>query len=198
MIRGRDIFKIFNPIFTFFIILLKPFPLFFRKWLLVIFRNVKGLFGIGIRYVLLKSISKECGSNVSVHPNVYLFSPEKLSLGSNISIHPMCYIDAVGEVEIGDNVSIAHATTILSSTHIFSDLQKNIKDQGLELKKTTIENNVWLGAKSTILCGLLIREGSVIGANSVVTKNVNVNSIVVGSPGKLINNRRMKFDDKNT
>lgn len=46
---------------------------------------------------------------------------EKLELGDNISIHPMCYFECSGGLMIGNNVSIAHSSSILTSTHTYSD-----------------------------------------------------------------------------
>ena len=153
------------------------------------FRNTNGLLGIGIRYILLKSIAKKCGDNVSIHRGVYLLSPENLVLGSNISIHPMCYIDATGGIIIEDNVSIAHGTTILSSTHSFNQLDVPIKDQPLEFHETKILENVWIGCKTTILSGITINSGSIVGANSLVNKDVNNNQIVGGSPARKLSER---------
>ena len=149
----------------------------------------KGTLGIALRYALLKSICKYCGDNVSVHEGVYLLEPQNLSIGNNVSIHPMCYIDATGEIEIGNDVSIAHATTIMSSTHKFEDKNIPIKDQGIIKEKVIINDNVWVGAKVTILCGNSIASGSVIGAGAVITHDTKENSVNVGVPAKAIKER---------
>lgn len=187
--RGRDKFKKFKFILHLLTQIILIFPISIRKWMLSVFRNTNGLIGVGIRYILIKSISQKCGDNVLIHPGVYIFSPEKLSLGNNISIHPMCYIDATGEISIGNDVSIAHGTTILSTTHSYSEKNMPIRDQTLRFAPTTIMNNVWIGCKSTILLGIIVNEGAIIGANSIVTKNVENNAIVVGNPGRLIKYR---------
>ncbi|MEB7715530.1 acyltransferase [Staphylococcus equorum] len=186
VVRGREkyyiYFKITNKITKY----IKILPLNFRKKLFSMFQGTHGLIGIGIRYVLIKSIAKKCGENVSIHSNVYIFKPENLVLGSNVSVHPMSYIDSTGQIEIGNDVSIAHGVTILSSSHNFSSYTLPIKDQGISLNETIIENNVWLGAKSTILSGISIKENSIVGASSVVTKTHNKGDIIIGVPGKAI------------
>ena len=101
----------------------------------------------------------------------------------------MCYIDATGEIEIGDDVSVAHGSTILSSNHIYKDIDIPIKDQGMENRRTIICNNVWLGAKSTILGGVVIQSGNVVAAGAVVTKNFEKNSVLAGVPAKIIQRR---------
>ena len=150
---------------------------------------MKGYKGLAIRYALLKTLAKKCGDNVSIHPDVYLFSVSRLSLGDNVSIHPMCYIDATGGIDIGNDVSIAHATTILSTTHIFKDVDVPIKDQSCITQKTVIEDNVWVGAKATIMCGKTIHTGSIIAAGAVVTHDVPRYTVVAGTPARVIKER---------
>ena len=157
--------------------------------MLVCFRSTKGYKGLVIRYALLKSLAKSCGDNVSIHPDVYLFSVSNLNLGDNVSIHPMCYIDASGEIDIGSDVSIAHAVTILSTSHTFAEHDVPIKDQTVEMKKTVIDNNVWIGAKATVLCGNMVSSGSVIAAGAVVTHDVPANTVVAGVPARVIKER---------
>lgn len=187
--RGRDAFQKFKPLILGLATVLKVLPNSVRSKMLVRFRRTTGYKGLVIRYALLKTLAGSCGDNVSIHPDVYLFSVSRLKLGDNISIHPMCYIDASGEVDIGNDVSIAHATTILSTSHTFDDLDVPIKDQTIEKKKTTVEGNVWIGAKSTILCGNTVHSGSVIAAGAVVTHDVPANTIVAGVPARVIKER---------
>ncbi|WP_404354089.1 acyltransferase [Exiguobacterium aurantiacum] len=188
--RGRDKFNQYKGVFDILVNLLNVLTNKSIKIMLFsFFRNVPGNFGIGIRYVLIKSLAKKCGDNVSVHPGVYLFNIEELSLGSNISIHPMCYIDSYGEIFIEDNVSIAHGSTIMSSEHIFQNKKTNIKDQGISKAKTIIESNVWIGAGSKILAGVKVSMGTIIGAGSIVTKDTDDYSIYVGVPAKKIKSR---------
>lgn len=187
--RGRDKFKKNKQILIFFSNVLKILPLRLRINLFYICRNIHGTIGIGIRYIFIKSIAKECGDNVSIQTGVYLLSPENVELGDNISIHPMCYIDCTGGIIIGNDVSIAHSSTILSSSHIYKEKNIPIKNQGIEYKQTIISNNVWIGNKVTVVFGVNVSSGSIIGANSVVTKDIDRNSVVAGIPAKEIKKR---------
>lgn len=63
-----------------------------------------------------------------------------------------------------------------------------------EKNSPIIEDNVWIGANSIILKGVTIGEGSVVGANSVVTKDIPPYSIAVGSPAQIIKNRKEAYD----
>jgi len=81
------------------------------------------------------------------------------------------------------------------STHPFTYrkkygfVPKNIAIEGINTKKTTIGNDVWMGANVTILAGVTVGDGAIIGANSLVSKNVEPYCIVSGTPAKLVRHR---------
>lgn len=187
--RGRDKFQKAKLLILAAARFYRLFPLKLRVKLLEHYRGTKGVKGMALRYALLKSIAKQCGDNVSVHPGVYLLHPQGLSLGDNVSIHPMCYLDATGGLTIGSDVSIAHGCSILSTTHTYKDPSLPIKDQPFVSKETVLEENIWLGAKATILCGVTVGSGVVVGANAVVTRDVPANQIVAGVPARRIKER---------
>lgn len=187
--RGRDLFHKYKRILYILAAFISCFPLKLRKKLFENARYSRGMYGIVIRYILFKSIAEKCGDNVLIAQGCFILSPEKISAGDNVSIQPMCYVDAAGGIVIENNVSIAHAVTILSSTHNYSSLDLPIKDQGMTYLPTVIKENVWIGAKATILGGTIIEAGSVIGATAVVTKNTEHNSVVAGVPAKIIKMR---------
>jgi acetyltransferase-like isoleucine patch superfamily enzyme len=182
----------FNRYKFFILLLIKFFSLFSRNCLsffLIYHRTTKGNIGLVIRYALLKNLALSIGDNVSIHPDVYLLNIKNLKIGNNVSIHPMSYIEASGGITIGNDVSIAHSTTIMSTSHKYMNLKINIKDQEVISNEVIICNNVWIGAKATILSGNKISSGSIIGAGAVVTKNIDENSIAVGVPAKVIKTR---------
>ena len=188
-LRGRDKFAKVKPLLNVLSLFYSIFPMKIRKILFERYRNTKGLKGIAVRYALLKTIAKKCGDNVSIHPDCYIYFPERLEIGDNVSIHPMCYIDACGGVTIGNDVSIAHAVTIMTSSHHFDKHDIPIKDQTFDVLKTEIGDNVWVGAKATVLCGNNIGSGSVIGAGSVVTHPIKENTVNAGVPARIIKER---------
>ncbi|MEG1256979.1 acyltransferase [Clostridium sp.] len=189
MERGRDKFNKLKPIINMMVKFCYIFPERVRVKLFVHYRKTKGKKGLFIRYILLKTVAKSVGDNVSIHPDVYLLNVHKLSLGNNVSIHPMCYFEAWGGIIVGDDVSIAHAVTVLSVNHTYTDLNIPIKDQGIEGKRTEIKSNVWIGAKVSILGGVTIGSGSIIATGAVVTKNIRENVIIGGVPARIIKNR---------
>lgn len=189
MARGRDQFSHYRRILKALSKSFSYIPLTARKGLLILNRNTPGKIGLGIRYALLRSISSRVGDNVALFPGVVLKSPELLEVGDNVSIHPFCYIEANGGVSIGSDVSIAHGVSILSSEHNYDNQRKAIKDQGLTYQPVSIEQNVWIGAKATILAGVHIESGSIVGAMALVNRDVPGDVIVGGVPARQIKTR---------
>jgi acetyltransferase-like isoleucine patch superfamily enzyme len=192
--RGRDKFNRYKTIINYMVSVSKTFPKSFRMRIFYFSRDIKGIAGLVIRYVLLKTIALRCGDNVSVHPGVYLLSPDKITIGNNVSIHPMCYIDAGGFIDIGDDVSLAHGVTLLSTSHQYSSTSIPIKNQTLLYRRTIIQNDVWIGAKSTVLYGRVIQEGAIVGANSLVNKDLLKNSVSLGVPAVTIKTRGESYE----
>ena len=189
MQRGRDKFKKYKGIINIICAFYSIFPKKIQNKLLILNRRKTGYFGLIKRYCLLKKLAKKIGDNVSIHPDVYLFNVQNLIIGDNVSIHPMSYIEAYGGVEIGNDVSIAHGVTIMSVNHGYSDINVPIKEQQVEARPIVIKDNVWIGAKATILGNTVISNGTIVGAGAVVTKNVEKNKIVAGVPAKAIKSR---------
>lgn len=80
----------------------------------------------------------------------------------------------------------------LTQNHAFDRVDIPMIQQGLqEEKKINIGNDVWIGQRVIILPGVTIGDGAIIGAGSVVTKNVNDYDIVAGNPARVIRNRKM-------
>lgn len=189
MNRKRDIINKYDKIIRITINLSYLLPKkFYLRWFNLI-RNHDNFVAMFIRYICLKNCANSCGNNVAIFSNVYLLNIQNLNIGDNVSIHPLCYIDASGGINIGNNVSIAHSTTLLSEEHNYSDLNTNIKDQGIEFRKTIIEDNVWIGGACRILGGSFIESGSIIAAGAVVKNKVLSNTIVGGVPAKIIKER---------
>lgn len=109
---------------------------------------------------------------------------DKSNLARDISIN--CYLD----VEIGDSALIADNVYISDFDHRFDDLTKTIKDQGIAKSRVRIERDVWLGTKVTVCRGVVIGEGTVVGANAVVTKDLPAFSVAVGAPARVIKDRK--------
>ena len=116
-----------------------------------------------------------------------LFTPS-IKIGNYCSLGKFIHITAINNIEIGNNVLIGNFVTITDHGHGTTNdieslppLYRPLYSKG----KVVIEDNVWIGDKCTILPGVTIGKGSVIGSNTVVTKDIPSYSIVTGSAGSI-------------
>lgn len=114
-----------------------------------------------------------------------------LKIGNNCVFGEYCHITALNSIVIGDNILTGRWVVISDNSHgrTFShmDLDSNPNERSLYSKgPIIIGNNVWIGDKVAILAGVTIGEGSIIGANSVVTKDIPPFSIAGGVPAKVL------------
>lgn len=115
-----------------------------------------------------------------------------LTIGANTVINSGTVIYTGHGVSIGANVAIAANCTLAPTNHEYRDKKKNIKDQGFMESKggILIEDDVWIGANAVLLDGAVVRRGAVIGAGSVVRREVPAYSINAGTPAKTIGYRK--------
>lgn len=110
----------------------------------------------------------------------------KLFIGENVGI-TLTTIDCFKQITIGDGVRIGFGTHILDTD--FHSLDPTIRLSSNDVGKTapvSIEKNVFIGAHSIILKGVTIGEGSVIGAGSVISKNIPPHTVAAGNPAKIL------------
>lgn len=139
----------------------------------------------------LKSSSVRIGKGSRVDNLVRLLSTNqsKLIIGENSRIGFATIMNGGCDITIGENVLISGFVYLQTSSHQKSRCKK-IMEQGFDHAPIVIEDDVWIGAHSSILPGVTLREGSIVGANSVVNKDTEKFSIVAGSPAKLISHRK--------
>ena len=116
-----------------------------------------------------------------------------LKFGENVQMNDYVHITAAKSVEIGDNVLMASKIYISDCSHGSYLGDSNDSNpftspiaRPLSVKPVKIENNVWLGEFVSVLPGVTIGQGTIVGANSVVSKSLPPNVIAVGSPAKPI------------
>lgn len=140
--------------------------------------------------------SVRIGSNTSIHMGLWLDcgvaqdGMGSLRVGEHCLLQPYVTINA-GEarVAIGDYVLIGQMVSIHAGNHVFADPERLIIEQGTTHECVTIEDDCWIGAKATILDGVTIGRGSVVGAGAVVTRSLPPLSIAVGNPARIIGMR---------
>lgn len=92
----------------------------------------------------------------------------------------------IGPVTIGNNVNLAQSVVISGLNHNYEDISHMIDEQGVSTSPITISDNVWIGSNTTITAGVSIGRHCIIGAGSVVTKNIPDYSVAVGNPAQII------------
>jgi acetyltransferase-like isoleucine patch superfamily enzyme len=92
----------------------------------------------------------------------------------------------IGPVTIGQNAICSQNSFISGESHLYADIDKKLFDQGFEIQPVFIEEDVWMGANCVVLPGVRIGKGSVVGAGSVVTKDIPSYSVAVGNPARVI------------
>ena len=145
-----------------------------------------------LRKLIFKAILGSWGGAM-IDRKVYFRYPHKICIGKNCCINRGCCFFASAHTKdknniiIGDHVTIGPNVTVFSAGHDPStmDLEDNYG-------QITIEQDVWIGGNVTILQGVTIHEGAVIGAGSVVTKDIPEYTINVGNPAKAIKKRDVK------
>lgn len=105
-------------------------------------------------------------------------------IGDNTIIGIGCTI--IGPVSIGNDVMLAQNIVISGLNHGYEDISISPAKQKVSCKQITIADDVWIGANSVIVAGVTIGRHSVIGAGSVVTKNIPDYSVAVGNPARVV------------
>lgn len=123
------------------------------------------------------------GPNSVINCNVILW-PTHLTIGRDCQINPGTAI--YGKVKLGNSVMIAPNCMLAGGSHNFTNLSVHMRFQGSNEEGIIIQDDVWIGANSVILDGVTIGKGTIVGAGSVVTKDLNSNSIYCGNPLRLI------------
>jgi len=111
-------------------------------------------------------------------------------IGDHTWIGQACFLHSGGGIEIGKAVGIGPAVKIITSVHKEDDLSKPLIFCDLEFGKVIIEDGCDIGVGAIILPGVRIGEGSIIGAGSVVDKDVEPYTVVAGVPAKVLRNRK--------
>ena len=159
-------------------------------WLIYTHLLSKIPYGLGIkmRNIVLKRLLNHFGTGSHISTGVRLLYPQGITLGDNVGIPRDITLDGRGGIEIGDGTMIGFESIILTATHS-SQGEEPIRRQGMFCAPIKIGRNVWTGARVIIMPGITIGDGAIIGANSVVTKDVPANTVYGGVPANFIRKR---------
>ena len=134
------------------------------------------------RESLLRELFGAVGDAPTVMPRFSCDYGFNIRAGRNLFVNFDCVFLDVAPITIGDDVQIAPVVQLLTATH---PLDPAVRRSGLEGgKPIRIGNNVWIGGGAIVLPGVTVGDDAVIGAGSVVTRDVPAGVIVVGNPAR--------------
>ncbi len=151
------------------------------------YSEIHGLCSEGLTFGDYVTISR----GVMIRPSSYYGGDYGigLTMGEHSSIGPYGYIGCSGKITIGKNVMFGPKCSLFAENHKFADKNRTIKSQGVQKKGIKIEDDCWIGSNVTILDGVTIGKHSIIGANSLITKDIPPRSIVIDKRNKEIRRR---------
>jgi acetyltransferase-like isoleucine patch superfamily enzyme len=152
-------------------------------------KNLPGTLGYDVRSMYYRKRFKHFGKGVLIKSNVFIYKFSNVELDDLVNIGPGCHLYAEGGIHIGKYTMLAMNVILMSGNHIFNDIRIPITDQGSSSLPIKIGDDCWLGANVIVLQGVTIGNGCVIGAGSVVTKDIPDYSVAVGNPAKVIKKR---------
>lgn len=133
---------------------------------------------------IIKELIPAIGQGILIEPPFYCDYGSNITLGNRVYFNFNCVVLDVAPVEIGSDVLFGPTVQIYTASHPLSSKERKL---GLELgKQIVIGDDVWVGGGTIICPGVRIGARSVIGAGSVVTKNIEEGVIAVGNPCRVI------------
>lgn len=122
--------------------------------------------------------------------------PNKFHIDETSYLKPGTFVQCIGGVTIGKYCHLSRGVTIFSTTHEYDDRPKIPYDEVVAEKPVVIKDFVWVGSHAIILGGVTIGEGAVIGAGSLVFKDVPDYAVVLGNPARVVGHRDVEHFKK--
>lgn len=157
-------------------------------WFLVnpVFINTYLPIPIAIKAAILRLFGAKLGTGFVIKPAVNIKYPWLLRAGHHVWIGEHVWIDNLSEVVIGNNVCVSQGAMLLTGNH---DYGRSTFD--LTTKPITIDDGVWVGAKSVVCPGVRCQSHSVLAVNSVATHSLNAYGIYQGNPAVWVRQRKI-------
>ena len=112
-----------------------------------------------------------------------------VEIGEKSVLGQECTISAYKRVRIGAQCVIADRTMFIDFDHGVVEVERPIRQQGIYTREVVVGSNVWIGYGACILRGVRVGDNSIVGTNSVVTKDVPANAVVAGVPARIVRMR---------
>ena len=141
---------------------------------------------------LCRTNFRRFGVDAEFRPGAYAVSCSKISLGDRVVIRPGCMFFADprengAEIVVEDNVMLGSGVHIYVHNHRFDDPSLPIIDQGhYASKPVVLKRGCWIGAGAIILPGVTVGENAVVGAGSIVTRDIPAFTVAAGNPARVL------------
>jgi len=143
-----------------------------------------------VRSALLRWYGARIGKRVVLHNarffNLYRSGLSGLSLGNEVFIGDECLLDLADRIELGDQVTLAERVLILTHTNVGYEDHPLQRHFPASTAPVILERGCFVGAQAVILPGIRIGECSMVAAGAVVTRDVPANSVVAGTPARVL------------
>jgi len=151
--------------------------------------GLPGIIGFAFRSLAYKVFFKRLRGFAWVQHGVTIVHSRRLSVGRNFGCNSGTYINAIGGITLGDYVLLGSNVTISSGKHPIDGETPPVFARPVEPQGIVVEDDVWIAAGAVILPGVTLRRGTVVGANSVVTKDTDAYGVYAGSPARKLRSR---------
>ncbi len=143
----------------------------------------------GFRLTMAPGATAHFGARCSIDRMFPMETGGSIDIGADTIIGHHCTIAARSSVVIGSECLIGELVSIRDHDHAIENRSVTTRLQGDAIAPVRIGDNVWLGAKVTVVKGVTIGDGAVVGANAVVTTDLPPGSVAVGVPARVIKQR---------
>jgi putative colanic acid biosynthesis acetyltransferase WcaF len=123
------------------------------------------------------------GRNFKIGKNVIVEHPENLQIGDNVTIHHNVFIYAYSPIIIEDGALIAQGASLITPKHDFRKTGKELEEAVIS-KSIRICHDAVINSEAMILGGITVGEGAIVSAKSLVIRNVEPHTYVIGVPAK--------------
>lgn len=140
-----------------------------------------------LRELLSELTGRELDPSIALFPPFYTEFGQNLQIGPNVFINMGCSFQDTGGITIGEGSLIGHNATLTTLNHSMDPAHR----ADMTPAPITIGRDVWFGANVTVVPGITIGDAAIIGAGSVVTKDVPARAVVAGVPARVIRTQRL-------
>jgi len=155
----------------------------------MLFAPLPILGGALIRKLAYGLILKEKGRGLMTAPGVRFLHSYNIEMGDRCSLSYGTLLNGRGGLKIGDDFTTGPDVIVLTAEHYYLDRDRKVLEQGEYEAPVEIGNDVWCGARSIIMPGIRVADGTIVAAGAVVTRDTEPYSVVAGVPAKVIRYR---------